>query len=1172
MPEILDDYRQLIQAIWRSRRRERYAASIERVEVQEPPDDEPAAADTPEDQDAAEAALDRAASQTDTDPSDEQKAAGNYRKGRCTLWGLPITLENPRGSVRRGVTREGDPWETTMPHHYGYIRRTESEADGDHIDVFIGPDLESELVFVVDQLQPATGRFDEHKVMLGFRSAAEARQAYEDAYQAGWKGLESITPMTLPAFKAWLERGDTGSRLAKQVAKYGKKDAAGHLHDDQGRFARASGRVEGFFATNYSHLGTPEGLAEAHAQHGAALDGHYEDAVQDYAQHHVDTAAQALAEKTGHAFHPAFEDSTQYRQVVSRVQEEAGPWSEADYRDDAGQFDHANAHEDWRLGFQNMAEYDPRRALAEAYQGFLKRLHREHIRGEAFARLGGETEQYGKYQIGQTKTVSGRVYRFNENSRWERVRQKADPKSAIVITGNEFGVNWTDKTARAQLLPQLVQQYQGKSFSNVETGRPIMVGRRGIKKVFSHLPDPKPAMALAKLPEILQDAVWTHSAAPTVPDRNTKVWHYFETDVVLQGNSHVAEIKIREDPNGAWFYDWHLKILKKEEEDSPYKPGTPEAGGTSAGESSTGEIIDPDAPPVKKNSRDTGESPERYTLVEVLAREFYARGFTRLRYRQAHPEPKGGWVTLGGARAHVDADGVIDRGCAGLKGEHVEHLGQGESHEHRELRQHRQDVAEHHGLEGHQLTRAQVRQLETMPHPETGEVPRKPSPKAESRPTGEQPSPVRVSLGGRDYDAKQQHGFWFTQPTGHPEAGWTMAGKGTIEEIQRQSQAASASQQSEVEKAVAKGRRKTAGQEARKASRTQRMQDVVRTAEDHGLAPDELLAALEWVKQDAQEKWTLREPARQHARQLTGLTQRDTARLANQGFDYTSAKRVKGATGERLAHWDEFAQEVAREHPELGWGDPDNPRVDLGAALWDLIDEGAQKAPTAQTPEMLRDAANLALAARNDAGGAWQHEEGAPVGAGDEDLPDWLKEDFERRRDMVLRYCHYHRSCIAGHALKELLQAEWSKRTQTSPIQGVSDVKRQYPPTHPMEVERYEKDHEEREQAAGKKLKDDWEEDEELEIDGSEGPNAGDIANDLVLTADEIQTMEDLASGISKIDAPSRKKYAAEELPSEAAGVSPEKARKILEDGEVNGYPLTEAQRRMFGAIAGGKS
>lgn len=35
--------------------------------------------------------------------------------------------------------------------------------------------------------------------------------------------------------------------------------------------------------------------------------------------------------------------------------------------------------------------------------------------------------------------------------------------------------------------------------------------------------------------------------------------------------------------------------------------------------------------------------------------------------------------------------------------------------------------------------------------------------------------------------------------------------------------------------------------------------------------------------------------------------------------------------------------------------------------------------------------------------------------------------------------------------------------------------------------------------------------------------------------------------------------------------VTREKAKKILKDGEVKGKPLTEKQRKLFGAIAGGQ-
>ena len=102
------------------------------------------------------------------EPTEAQKEAGNYQKGHVNLHGLDISIENPRGSARSGVSPEGKKWETTLAHHYGYIRGTKGK-DKDHLDVFIGPNPDSELVFVVDQVDPKTGKFDEHKVMLGFR-------------------------------------------------------------------------------------------------------------------------------------------------------------------------------------------------------------------------------------------------------------------------------------------------------------------------------------------------------------------------------------------------------------------------------------------------------------------------------------------------------------------------------------------------------------------------------------------------------------------------------------------------------------------------------------------------------------------------------------------------------------------------------------------------------------------------------------------------------------------------------------------------------------------------------------------------------------------------------------------------------------------------------------------
>ena len=168
----------------------------------------------------------------------------------------------------------------------------------------------------------------------------------------------------------------------------------------------------------------------------------------------------------------------------------------------------------------------------------------------------------------------------------------------IVVTGAEFGIDWSAPTARDIILPRLLRTYQGKQYVNRELNVPITVGKRGIKKVLSHLPDAKPAMALAKLPELLESAAWDRDDIPREPDQNIRKWHYLKSVVLLDGKRHIAEIKVREDGNGHWFYDQHLMLQKKE--DSPYKPGTSEKKGesplflcrsTSAGEPSPKRII-----------------------------------------------------------------------------------------------------------------------------------------------------------------------------------------------------------------------------------------------------------------------------------------------------------------------------------------------------------------------------------------------------------------------------------------------------------------------------------------------------------------------------------------------------------------------------------------------------
>jgi len=174
---------------------------------------------------------------TDTNPTPAQIEAGNYAKGELRLHGLRIKLENPRGSIRRSKPGTTPAWERRMAHDYGYVCGYEG-ADGDEVDVFIGPHPESELVVIVDQTH-ADGSFDESKVMLGFRSVAEATAGYLAHYPKGWK-LGPTTALTIEQFKAWLASGKTKRAVNGRVVMLVKAE----------RFVKQPGVHGGIFYFN----------------------------------------------------------------------------------------------------------------------------------------------------------------------------------------------------------------------------------------------------------------------------------------------------------------------------------------------------------------------------------------------------------------------------------------------------------------------------------------------------------------------------------------------------------------------------------------------------------------------------------------------------------------------------------------------------------------------------------------------------------------------------------------------------------------------------------------------------------------------------------------------------------------------------------------------------------
>lgn len=147
----------------------------------------------------------------DVAPTEAKKEAGNYTKAEIQHKGLKLTLENPKGSVRAGKDAKGKAWTTEMQSDYGYINGYRGK-DKDHVDFFMGPNPDSDYVFIVNQKKPMSGSLDEHKVMLGYNSEAEAKQAYLSNYDKSWKrkqgGSIGGVSTDTQGLKQWLENAD----------------------------------------------------------------------------------------------------------------------------------------------------------------------------------------------------------------------------------------------------------------------------------------------------------------------------------------------------------------------------------------------------------------------------------------------------------------------------------------------------------------------------------------------------------------------------------------------------------------------------------------------------------------------------------------------------------------------------------------------------------------------------------------------------------------------------------------------------------------------------------------------------------------------------------------------------------------------------------------------------
>lgn len=114
-------------------------------------------------------------------------------KRQTAFQGIPISVE-----IDVGDYIVGNGWAKKYYAAYGEIPNSATLADGEGVDVYLGPDQESDFVFVVHQ-NKRNGTYDEDKVFLAFSSERDALKCYFD-HGPEW-GFGSLDTMTVAEFK-----------------------------------------------------------------------------------------------------------------------------------------------------------------------------------------------------------------------------------------------------------------------------------------------------------------------------------------------------------------------------------------------------------------------------------------------------------------------------------------------------------------------------------------------------------------------------------------------------------------------------------------------------------------------------------------------------------------------------------------------------------------------------------------------------------------------------------------------------------------------------------------------------------------------------------------------------------------------------------------------------------
>ena len=158
--------------------------------------------------------------------------------------GIIVNVENPAGTIRSGIDDDGHEWHIQMCYDYGFIHSIKGK-DGEGLDVYLGPDSEAKYTYVVHQQNPTTEKYDEDKVMLGFKDEEDAKKSYLDHYDNPdffqsidkilFKDFKQIVEgnKDVPSFLKWKKRKTASSNYFIKTAKIAEDEWGINVGDFQ---------------------------------------------------------------------------------------------------------------------------------------------------------------------------------------------------------------------------------------------------------------------------------------------------------------------------------------------------------------------------------------------------------------------------------------------------------------------------------------------------------------------------------------------------------------------------------------------------------------------------------------------------------------------------------------------------------------------------------------------------------------------------------------------------------------------------------------------------------------------------------------------------------------------------------------------------------------------------